>query len=130
MTDAERDRLTEVCQRVEDTAWSSDRAFFEQHPQRRYRLRPAWDAEIEQNRLRGECTSLPAGLCWWVAVHLIAPGVRMRQLLGAGHDLPIDPPEKVAREMFERACPRRFQKQRRELELNLKQVLGRFPGAA
>jgi hypothetical protein len=65
--------------RVEDVVLSSDRTFFEQHPRRQFRVRPAWDVEIEDFARAGAILrTLPDGLCWWFVVHQIQPGYRMR----------------------------------------------------
>jgi hypothetical protein len=88
----------------EDIVMASDRAFFLQHPQRCFRLRPAWDIELEHlTRHSGEpLPTLQAGLCWWVVVRNYAPGVRGRFPFAAPHDLPTETSEETASEIFRR----------------------------
>jgi hypothetical protein len=114
------DRLsdTELLGRVEATTWASDRTFFDQHPRRRFRVRPAFDVEIEDFARHDVALqrNLPAGLCWWVAVYHIHPGVRMRCPLAAPHDLPTEVPEEEARHVWTCACPPKWECKIRDLE--------------
>jgi hypothetical protein len=98
----------EISHRVDRGACESDRVFFCQHPQRNFRVRPAWSDEIEDFARRGAIErTLPDGLCWWICVHqLIRDKVRMRWPLAAPHDFYPDPPEKIAREVWSRRVPR------------------------
>jgi hypothetical protein len=68
---------SEIVRRVEDVVLSSDRNFFDQQPRRRFRIRPAFDVEIEDFARHGVIERiLPEGLCWWVVVHQITSGFR------------------------------------------------------
>jgi hypothetical protein len=100
----------------------SDRLFFRQHPQRTFRLRPAWTIEIEDFARRGGISSreLPDGLCWWMLVHqLAARAVRLRMPLAAPHYWPPDPPENVARDVWRARAPREWKKHARTLRREL-----------
>lgn len=89
---------------IEDIVWASDREFFKTHPQRQYRLRPAWDIELKDQEVMTGDVSPPLcdGHCWWTIVYQVTPGVRARQCFQAPHDLPIDPPEAACRIMAKR----------------------------
>jgi hypothetical protein len=98
----------------------SDRAFFREHPKRRFRLRPAWTAEIEDFARHGAIwRELPDGLMWWVIVHQLTPGVRMRLPLSAPHHFPTEVSEADARHVWRQRCPcewqTKLQQARREL---------------
>lgn len=99
----------EVVERVEDIVMSSDRTFFEQHPRRSFRVRRAWDVEIEDFARHVVIErNLPDGLCWWVIVHQIAPGLRMRFPLAAPHHFPTEVPEVDARRVWNQRCPKEW----------------------
>jgi hypothetical protein len=85
-----------------DDVYASDRAFFEQYPRRHFRVRPAWDIEMKDFARRGLTLTPPAGMCWWIIIRKLARGVRARHPFVAAHDLPIDPPEGQAREVYQR----------------------------
>src|SRR5262245_50749576 len=52
---------------VDTRPCESDRVFFGQHPERNFRLRPAWGVEIEDFARRGGIVrELSNGLCWWI----------------------------------------------------------------
>jgi hypothetical protein len=96
----------EVIQGVEDTVLGSDRRFFELHPHREFRLRPAFDAEVEDFARNGVIErALPDRLCWWTIVHRISPGLRMRFPLAAPHNLPTEISEADAQRIWDRRCP-------------------------
>jgi len=112
---------TEVLRRVEETVWRSDRAFFQQHPRRRFRIRPAWDAEVEDFiRHSGEPRlTLRAGDCWWIVVHQVRPGARSRLLFAASHTLPFEASEKDARRIWSLLCAPGWAATLRELDQRL-----------
>jgi hypothetical protein len=95
-----------VLRQIEEIVWCSDRTFFQQHPRRRFRIRPAWDAEIEDFVCHsGEPRpALKVGDCWWIVVHQIRPGVRSRLLFAASHTLPPEASEKDARQIWSWLC--------------------------
>jgi hypothetical protein len=89
--------------RVDESPCESDRQFFGQHPRRRFRLRPAWDIEIQHfARHGGGGPQVPAGHCWWMLVRLVKPHVRMRFAFTAKHDLPPETSERDARRIWRR----------------------------
>lgn len=84
----------------------SDRVFFENNPQRRYRMRLATPAEIATATLIG--WSPPTNDRFlWVCVHHLRPGVRLRLSvtapMPAGGMLLNDIPEEVARDIYQTA---------------------------
>jgi hypothetical protein len=96
----------EIIHRVEHTVLASDRRFFELHPHREFRLRPAFHAEVEDLARNGVIErKLPPGLCWWVVLHKINAGLRMRFPLAAPHSLPTEVSEDDARGIWARRCP-------------------------
>jgi hypothetical protein len=97
----------ELAERIDAEACESDRAFFRQHPQRSFRLRPAWAAEVEQFIRFGTIIGEPkSGWCWWITVQQILANkssrVRARCPLPLPHDAPADPPEEVAHYIWDR----------------------------
>lgn len=111
----------EVIERVEDVVLSSDRTFFAQHPRRQFRVRPAWDVEIEDFARAGAILrTLPDGLCWWVVVHQIQPGYRTRFPLPAPHHFPTEVPESDARRVWNRRCPSAWKQQLKKFKRDLR----------
>ena len=76
----------------------ADALYFERFPRRRYRVRLASRAEIEQASI-----SVPFWLRVYVAVHQISPGIRLRAFLTAPEGMETDLPEALARSVFEKA---------------------------
>jgi hypothetical protein len=113
-------------------ACESDRTFFRQQPQRNFRLRPAWSAEIEDFVRHGVIVrDLPDGLCWWVVVHQIVPHrLRARWPLAAPHHFYPDPPENVAREIWRRRVPREQRAKTRALQRDTLRVLEQYGAAS
>jgi hypothetical protein len=68
-----------------------DRAWFERHPRRSYRLRRSYPDEAPDDLILG-----------WVIVRQIAPGLRLRAVVGLNTDTPRDD-EENARRLFEQA---------------------------
>jgi hypothetical protein len=115
---------SEVIRRVEDTALSSDRIFFEQHPGRKFRVRPAFDVEIEDFARHGAIErTLPEKLCWWVAVHQIRSGIRMRFPLAAPHHFPTEVSEATARNVWAERCPPEWERKIRDIKHSLATVV-------
>lgn len=111
----------EVIGRVEDVVLSSDRTFFEQHPRRQFRVRPAWDVEIEDFARAGAILrTLPDGLCWWVVVHQIQPGYRTRFPLPAPHHFPTEVPEADARRVWNQRCPSAWKQRLKQFKRDLR----------
>src|SRR5215471_4427255 len=102
----------ELGERIDAGPCESDRAFFRQHPQRNFRLRPAWAAEIEEFTRQGTIKRvLPADLCWWVLVHQIIPHkARLRWPLSAPHHYCADLAEDFARQVWVRCVSREWKK--------------------
>jgi hypothetical protein len=97
----------EVLQRLEDTVWASDRKFFEQHPRRKFRLRPAFAVEVEDFDRHKPLRALPDGFCWWIAVRCLFPGARQRTPFGS-HHLPAESSESDARRIWHRVTHPRW----------------------
>jgi hypothetical protein len=107
----------DITRQVDEGACESDRAFFREQPKRRFRLRPAWSAEIEDFARHGAITrDLPDVLIWWVIVHQLEPGIRVRFPLAAPHHFPTEVPEADARHVWRRRCPREWQIKLRHLK--------------
>ena len=114
-----------VSERVENIVWASDRAFFDQHPRRKYRLRPAWNIEMEDfDRHAGPISTPPEGGCWWVVVHEIRPGVRVRLPFIAPHHLPTESSEGDARHVWEQVCAPAVRKGVRVIGAAVKKIDG------
>lgn len=92
---------------VDEVVCGSDRKFFLQHLHRRFRIRPAWDVEMEQiEQTFNENQTAACGFCWWVAVQQIKPGVRLRAFFQAPSEAPVgDIPEDIAKRVW-LACER------------------------
>jgi hypothetical protein len=121
MKTMDRPSDTDVLRQVEEAAWHSDRTFFQQHPRRRFRIRPAWDVEVEDFvRHSGEPRpTLKAGDCWWIVVHQVRPGARSRLLFTASHTLPPEASERDARRIWSLLCAPGWAATLRELDQHL-----------
>jgi hypothetical protein len=117
----------EIVQRVEDIVWASDRTFFAQHPRRRFRVRPAFDIEIEDfvRHASYNPPPAPADWCHWIIMQQVAPGVRFRWPFMARHDLPIDVSEQTVRSIWKQICPPAWKKKAREIERELASITNR-----
>jgi hypothetical protein len=86
---------------------NADIAFFRQHPDRRYRVRRAGDAEIAQAEiLEDQLLQPPHGWCWFAIVKMV-PGANLRIFVA---NIPeaqtgLDVPDDIAEEMWEGAPP-------------------------
>lgn len=88
----------------------ADIAFFKQHPDRRYRIRRAGDAEIAQAEiLEDQLLQAPQGWCWFAIVKKV-PGANLRMFI-ANVPLPhgLEAPDDIAERMWERAEPHAMQ---------------------
>jgi hypothetical protein len=63
---------------------------------------------------------LPDDWRWWIVVHQLAPGARMRIPLGAPHQLPIETSEADARRIFRRASSREWKALARKIRRDAK----------
>jgi hypothetical protein len=117
-----------ITQAVDTGACESDRAFFRQHPQRNFRLRPAWSAEIEDFARPGVIIrELPDGLCWWVIVHqLVQHKIRLRWPLAAPHAFYPDPPETIVRDVWRKRVPRDARDKSRALRRDALRTLKQY----
>jgi hypothetical protein len=97
------DKLAPHVQRVLD----ADIAFFEQHPDRRYRVRRANDAEVAQVEiLEDQLLQPPQGCCWFAFVKKV-PDANLRMFV-ADHptaETGLDMPDDHAEEIWEEAPP-------------------------
>jgi hypothetical protein len=85
-----------------DRITQADRAFFEQHPDRKHRLRLASEVEIAQNEiLSGEVTTPPPGHRHFVIVRNVAPGHRLRLFVTNAEDAGTDVEEALAHALFD-----------------------------
>jgi hypothetical protein len=110
----------DITRRV-DEASESDRRFFCEQPRRSFRLRPAWHAEIEDFARHGAIyRELPDALIWWVVVHQIVPGFRVRFPLAAPHYLPTEVSEIDARRIWRRRCPPEWRIKIRQIKRDLR----------
>ena len=110
-----------------DRITQADRVFFEQHPDRKHRLRLASEVEIAQNEiLSGEVTTPPPGHRHFVIVRNVAPGHRLRLFVTNAEDAGTDVPEDLADVLFDMvAAP-----QVREIKAALRAVSSGEGGAA
>ena len=105
----------------------ADRVFFEQHPDRKHRVRLASEVEIAQHEiLSGKLMRLPPGHRHFVIVRNIAPGRRLRLFVTNAEDAGTDVPEDLADVLFDMvAAP-----QVREIKAALRAVSSGEGGAA
>ena len=117
----------ELAQLLDDVVMVSDRKFFIQHPGREFRIRPAWEIEVEQiarvNSSNVTAQPIADDHCWWTLVWQVSPGMRMRHLFSAPHDLDPEPPEAVAHSIWNQLthnepAARRFRKDARAIRMN------------
>jgi hypothetical protein len=92
------DKLASYLERVKDT----DRVFFEQHPDRKHRVRLASEVEIAELEITfGEVMTLPLGYRYFVIIRNVAPGGRLELVVANAEEAKTDVPEDVARVIFE-----------------------------
>ena len=112
-----------------DRVTEADRVFFEQHPDRKHRVRFASEAEIAQLEiLNGQVTTLPPGIRHFVIVRNVAPGARLRLFVTnrEGAETGLDVPEDLADVIFDTRATRQL----REIEANMRSALSKDGGAA
>jgi len=85
----------------------ADIAFFDQHPDRRYHVRRAGDAEIAQAEvLEDQLLQPPHGWCWFAIVKKV-PGAYLRMFVANDPSVEtgLDAPDFLAEEIWEEAPP-------------------------
>jgi hypothetical protein len=91
-------KLARYVERVADT----DRVFFEQHPDRKHRVRLPSEVEIAQNEIMsGEVMTLPSGHRLFMIVRNVAPGYRVRLFVTNAENAGADVPEDLAVVIFD-----------------------------
>lgn len=114
-TQRQMEKLASYVRRVFDT----DFAFFEQHPDRKHRIRLASDVEIAQLEIiEGEAMTAPPGMRRFVLARSVAPGACLRLYVTKDEGAPtgLEIPEDVAESIFEAAATPEF----REMEAALR----------
>ena len=110
-----------------DRITEADRVFFEQHPDRKHRLRFASDVEIaELEVVRGEVMTLPPGMRHFAIVPNVAPGVRLRVFVTNARHATTDVPEDLTAAIFDAVAPPKV----REIEGALRAASPEQGGAA
>jgi len=110
-------------ERVTDT----DRIFFEQHPDRKHRVRLASEVEIAQLEIvRGGVMTLPPGMRHFAIVRNVAPGVRLRVFVTNARHATTDVPEDLTAAIFDAVAPPKV----REIEGALRAASPEQGGAA
>jgi len=97
------ERLAPHVEQITDT----DRAFFEQHPDRRHRVRLTGEAEIAQLEIQSGGLLHPPKGCRWFTVVRKMPGARLRifVLNAEGAQTGLEVPEDLADAIFDTAAP-------------------------
>jgi hypothetical protein len=116
----------EISLAVDTGPCESDRTFFRQHPQRNFRLRPAWTCEIQDFARHHHAISgkPPDGYCWWIIVHqLVQHKIRLRWPLLAPHHFYPDPPENIVRDVWRERVPHEARAKSRALKRDALRVL-------
>ena len=103
-TRAQRRQLQKLADKI-DRITQADRRFFERFPYRKFRVRIAGQAEIEQQKiLDGKPVNTPPGYRVFVIVQNLAPGNRLRLLAVVREGLETDLPESAARDLWDQAA--------------------------
>jgi hypothetical protein len=117
------DKLASYVERVSDT----DRVFFEQHPDRKHRVRLASEVEIAELEITyGEVVTLPPGYRYFVIVRNVAPGHRAGLFVKNAEDATTDVPEDLAGAIFDKVAAPKV----REIEDALGAASSKEGGAA
>ena len=101
------DLLQKLTDEIDRTVCESDRRFFDAHPKRNHRLRPASWAEVSMHEIAdGVAAPITAGNQMFVAVKQLKPGIRLRAffIAPAAADW-AEPPEDICRAWFEYVYP-------------------------
>ena len=117
------DKLARHVERVTDT----DRVFFEQHPDRKHRIRFASEVEIAQLEImNGEVMTLPPGKRHFAIVRNVAPGARLWVIATSAEDAGTDVEEALAHALFDKYATRLV----RETEAAIRAASSKKGGAA
>jgi hypothetical protein len=105
------DALQRVCEEIDRTVWPLDRKFFDDNPQREFRIRPAEAVEIAEVELAHSiAVPIPPGNGAYILVRQFAPGVRLRRMIIVPVIDPwTEPPEAVARWAYRKFAPPELQ---------------------
>jgi hypothetical protein len=106
LTRNQRRQLEKLAPHV-DRVTATDRAFFEQHPDRLHRVRLTSQAEIAQLETEaGQLLQPPMGWCWFSIIRKV-PGGRVRVFATnrQGAETGLDVPEDLANAVFETVAP-------------------------
>jgi hypothetical protein len=116
-------KLASYVERVADT----DRVFFEQHPDRKHRVRLASEVEIAQLEImNGEVMTLPPGKRHFAIVRNVAPGARLWVIATSAEDAGTDVEEALAHALFDKYATRLV----RETEAAIRAASSKKGGAA
>ena len=120
-TRAQRRQLQKLADKI-DRITQADRRFFERFPYRKFRVRIAGQAEIEQQKiLDGKPVNTPPGYRVFVIVQNLAPGNRLRLLAVVREGLETDLPESAARDLWDQAAS--LTPQVREIEADMRRLV-------
>jgi hypothetical protein len=116
-------KLAHHVERVRD----ADRVFFEQHPDRKHRIRFVSEVEIAQLEImNGEVMTLPPGMRHFVIVRNVAPGARLGVFVTNAKHAGTDVPEDLMASIFDAVAPVKL----REIEAMMRGALSRDRGGA
>ena len=113
------DALQKLTDEVDRTACNSDRQYFVDHPQRQFRVPPAWPAAISIEELLNGPARL--GSRHYILVKQIARGVRMRAHVTAPNELDA-PDEAACRALWDRCYVGDCAERVAEIERTLKSL--------
>jgi hypothetical protein len=125
MTRTQRRQMKKLASHVERIT-DTDRVFFEQHPDRKHRLRLASEEIAQEETLSGKVKSLPPGVRHFTIVRNVVPGVRLRVLVTNAKHGVTDVPEDLMAAMFDEVATL----QAREIEADLRAAFSKEGGAA
>jgi hypothetical protein len=101
LNDAQRSQMQRLAEHV-DKVTESDRLYFEQHPDRKHRLRHTHLAELAQHEIvQGMAICADPGRRFFTLVRNVAPGVRLRLLFQGPEAGETDIDEDMAGALFD-----------------------------
>jgi hypothetical protein len=116
-------KLARYVERVTDT----DRVFFEQHADRKHRVRLASEVEIAQLEIvSGDVMTLPAGMRHFAVVRNVAPGTRLRVFVTNARHATTNVPEDLTAAIFDAVAPPNLH----DVEASLRTAMSKEGGAA